>query len=98
MGKRCPVCRRAKHRVILCSSCYGKELAETRDMEANIKAHEELLGMSTPWPLQEILKRLIEATEHLLDHHSCDCIGHEGKRYATYKAKALMERLRSKKE
>ncbi len=39
------------------------------------------------WPIREVLSRLADATEHLLDHHNCDCLGHEGKRYAARAAR-----------
>ncbi len=41
-----------------------------------------VLRLSDPFPLQQILERLCDAVDHLLDDHSCDTHGHEGIRYA----------------
>lgn len=34
-------------------------------------------GQDTPWPATDVLGRLIEAVDHLLDVHNCDCHGYE---------------------
>jgi hypothetical protein len=46
--------------------------------------------MYTPWPLHDVLAKLIEATEHLLDHHDCDTHGHEEFRTAANRGKELL--------
>lgn len=47
-------------------------------------------GMDTPWPLHDVLAKLIAATEHLLDHHACDTHGHEEFRTAANRGKELL--------
>lgn len=54
--------------------------------------HEPCEGMDTPWPLQDVLAKLIEATEHLLEHHNCDAHGHEEFRTAANAGKELHAR------
>jgi hypothetical protein len=43
----------------------------------------------TAWPLHEVLRRLIEASEHLLDDRNCDSRGHEGYRHAINAARQI---------
>lgn len=42
----------------------------------------DVFGMDTPWPLPDVLGKLIHATEHLLGAHGCDAHGHEEYRAA----------------
>jgi hypothetical protein len=48
------------------------------------------MWLDTPWPLPDVLAKLIEATEHLLDGHSCDAHGHELFRRATEVGKTML--------
>lgn len=50
-------------------------------------------GMDTPWPLHDVLARLIEATEHLLHYHSCDMHGHEEWGAAVASGKTLLQAI-----
>lgn len=52
-------------------------------------------GMDTPWPLHDVLAKLIEATDHLLDVHDCDTHGHEEFRTAAIAGKELLARHQS---
>lgn len=54
----------------------------------------ENLGMDTPWPLSDVLAKLIEATEHLLDTHGCDTHGHEAFRTAAVRGKGYLDEMR----
>lgn len=56
------------------------------------------LGMDQPWPLPDVLAKLIEATEHLLKQHDCDAHGHEEYRAAADYGHALMLVLRAAPE
>ena len=64
-----------------CSGCgvyeltwHQTKLAErTRELE-EAKA---TLGNDTPWPLGDVLARLIQGCEHLLIDHACDQHGYE---------------------
>jgi len=40
-------------------------------------APRDFMRLSTPWPLPDVLEKLLEATEHLLKDHDCDAHGHE---------------------
>lgn len=68
-------------------------VATTTDV-ASSEAIRKALGMSTPWPIDSILTVLIDAVEHLLSIHDCDCHGHEKRRYALDAAKRMRVDLR----
>jgi hypothetical protein len=65
-----------------CDSTVDKLLAVQRT---------RLLALDTPWPLPDVLAKLIEATEHLLGHHGCDAHGHEEYRAAAESGKAVLK-------
>ena len=59
---------------VLCDRCESEtmpELERERFMQ-RIAAMDE-----TQWPLRDVLANLVEAVNHLLNHHSCDTHGHE---------------------
>lgn len=47
--------------------------------------------MYTPWPLHDVLAKLVEATDHLLGHHQCDTHGHEEYRAATIAGREILK-------
>lgn len=54
------------------------------DLAAEREAHEKtkikldrLMGMANAFPLEDVLKILIVATNHLMDDHNCDHQEHE---------------------
>lgn len=53
-------------------------------------AWREAFAMGQPWPLRDVLSKLIEATEHLLNDHDCDTDGHEQFRGCANRAKELL--------
>jgi len=53
------------------------------------------MGMSEPWPVVEVLRKLSDAAEHLLHDHDCDHQGHEGISDAKTRARQLAARLES---
>ena len=53
----------------------------------------EWYGMDTPWPLHDVLAKLIEATGVLLDRYSYDDHGHEGVRYAQLAGKEILANI-----
>lgn len=53
------------------------------------------LAMDIPWPLPDILAKLIEAAEHLLRDHDCDYHGHESYRVAIEYGKISLTNLRA---
>lgn len=44
---------------------------------ARESALREAMGFSTPWPLLDVLAKLADAADHLLDGHNCDAHGWE---------------------
>lgn len=68
-------------------------IAERNWLRKRLAAHETgalPTGMDTPWPLRDVLAKLIAATEHLLDDHACDTHGHEEFRTAANRGKELL--------
>lgn len=47
------------------------------ELEKAQAACAEVKGITSAWPLVDVLISLREAASHLLAHHSCDCHGHE---------------------
>lgn len=47
------------------------------EKEKEVTRLREAFGFDTPWPVREVLKRLVEGSEHLLHGHDCDCHGYE---------------------
>jgi hypothetical protein len=54
---------------------------------------ESLTRMGTPWPLRDVLVKLVSATDHLLGDHGCDGHGYEEVSRARDVAKLIMEVL-----
>lgn len=61
----------------VCSKCSPPETEEDESESLSLNT-----GMGESWPLRDVLTRLVEAAEHLLDVHNCDGHGHEGIRDA----------------
>ena len=70
-----------------------------RDLEAlNKPADSDLLeaiDRSEPWPLTDVLSRLADAADHLLNDHGCDEHGYEEVGYARDAARRMVARLSS---
>lgn len=47
-------------------------------------------GTDTPWPLRDVLQQLVDAADHLHEHHDCDCHGYEVTRAAVDAARAVL--------
>ncbi len=67
-------------------------------MEETLKALPlyEIMGLDTPWPLLEVLSRLIEASDILLKERQYDGHGHEVLSAATDKAREIVSLLTPK--
>lgn len=63
------------------------------DIPSNLR-----LGMGSPWPLPDVLAKLIEATEHLLHGHDCDADGWEEYQTAVKRGKEYLVTLRAQVE
>lgn len=53
----------------------------------------ESLAFDSPFPLTDVLRKLIDSTDHLLHVHDCDHIGHEGRAIARDEARIALSRL-----
>jgi hypothetical protein len=58
-------------------------------MSTSAEASREALRMDDPWPIPDILKKLADATEHLLTEHDCDGHGYEAYEAAVRAARAF---------
>lgn len=45
------------------------------------------------WPLKDVLRKLVEWSEHLLNNHNCDCHGYEELQAAISAGKKYLEQL-----
>jgi hypothetical protein len=54
---------------------------------------EDGLGMSTTWPLLDVLRKLVEAGDHLMSVHSCDAHGHEELAVCVQKGREYIARI-----
>lgn len=52
-------------------------LPAVMSLRERVERLEGALGMSTPYPITEVLRILFDAVEHLLADHCCDHHGHE---------------------
>jgi len=69
---------------------YRKDRYEDEPMPAVMEGSETY---ASPWPLTEILKRLVDLGEHALTTMDCDRHGHELDRSAVEAAKEMLGRL-----
>jgi len=56
-------------------SGYADALRVERQRMQKVLA--ELFGMSTAWPVTDVLDKLADATQHLMNDHNCDHHGWE---------------------
>lgn len=70
------------------------DLAEVCDELEQRRREPLILGGDTPWPLDDVLERLADAAEHLLDAHSCDAHGYEKVQHAAKAAREYVAGLR----
>lgn len=75
-------------------------------MERTSKSYEDILrervrrlegvfGLYRPWPLNDVLNKLIEAAEHLTKDHSCDAHGYEEIIHALGEAKYYLSEIKT---
>ncbi len=71
---------------------------ELRSARAERDALQERVGKmlrsDTPWPLESVLTKLIDAADHLMHGHACDRHGHETVVYAVDSARKILAELR----
>jgi hypothetical protein len=58
-----------------------------------VTLEERVLRMAEPWPLTDILTRLVDGVEHLLSEHACDVHGHELLRRAQKEARKVVQAI-----
>lgn len=56
-------------------------------------ARAEVLRMNAAWPLPEVVRKLVQAADHLLGHHSCDLHGYEEVQRAAAEARDWLTKL-----
>lgn len=71
------------------------EADATEAYRAQIERLRAALSMDAPWPLPDVLEKLVEAVEHLLSAHSCDTHGYESYVVAIACGKAVLGNLRA---
>jgi hypothetical protein len=54
----------------------------------------DVLGTDLPWPMVDVLARLVASARHLLGDHACDAHGYEGLDAAIVAAVNLLDRAR----
>lgn len=72
------------------SRCRAALVARITTLEARL---EKVLAVGSPWPLRDVLAKLVSATEHLLQDHACDVHGHEEMKRAADEARCTLQRL-----
>lgn len=55
-----------------------RQRARADAAEALVVRLSRLLALATPWPVQDVLAKLADAADHLLNYHDCDRHGYEG--------------------
>jgi hypothetical protein len=74
-----------------------KRIAEVEILKNSHKGQiDALLGNNRPWPLVDVLTFLVQATEHLLNRHDCDCHGWENHHFAAERGREYIEALRKR--
>lgn len=76
----------AQHFSELFTEGRGQVLANLLD-DAYLRGRREERGNDSPWPPVDVVRKLVEATEHLLQDHSCDTHGYEEMNCAVEEAK-----------
>lgn len=73
------------------------ERAEARvvELEAEVSMLSRMTGADSSWPIHDVLWRLADAADHLLHHHNCDALGHEGIARARDAARDFVAGLRA---
>jgi hypothetical protein len=66
-----------------------KENEQLKAASSPIECYQSVFGLNTAWPITEVLKKLIEAAEILLNNKNYDGHGWEEIYHATIKAKEL---------
>jgi hypothetical protein len=72
--------------------------SSSSSVETSVGAQERLrdvLGFNSPWPATSVLRRLVDAADHLLKVHDCDDHGWEGVCAARDAARKIADELES---
>lgn len=79
---------------VILEAVRGEVLRRQQAEAALARAKEELPRFWMSWEphsLPDVMRLFVEATEHLLDHHNCDCDGYESWNIAVSAAKQWLE-------
>ena len=81
-GQGGETCLSIAHRAVLAYKAMRDQRDEAR----------AALGMDRPWPFRDVVRKLADAADHLLNHHSCDTHGWEEIATARDEARAFLSR------
>jgi hypothetical protein len=71
----------------------NKEQNPEAERRSGAPRPSDALGFNTPWPVTSVLRRLADATDHLLKDHDCDQHGWEGVTVARDRARAIADAI-----
>jgi len=71
----------------------GEALHDAADVMRGLYVRALLASADSPWPLPDVLKKLADAADHLLNDHACDAHGHEGLMQARDAARSILEKI-----
>ncbi len=69
--------RAVAKRVVKCLETVPRSAPTRDDIESLAAVLAAAPDDGVPWPLMDSIRRVCEATTHLLRDHNCDCHGHE---------------------
>jgi Holliday junction resolvasome RuvABC DNA-binding subunit len=64
-------------------------------MQANLQAFADMLGYNNAWPAQDVLEKLLWATDYLLHKKDCDVHGWEEIEVCWQRGKEILAKMRS---
>lgn len=70
-------------------------MADAKRLKERVAELEDVFGQAEPWPLVDVLARLLDLGEHAQTAHSCDRHGYEEDLEAMKSGYQLLKRLRS---
>lgn len=73
---------------------HAKDRADVLErLATELKALRVTLGYDSPWPVADVLRKFVEAHEHMRGHHGCDCVDYEDVTAAVDAARRMLEAL-----
>lgn len=78
---------------IFIESPQNKLMGDVRTLEDHKKSMMEALGVNNPWPITDVLTKLIESTEYLLNVNNYDKHGWEEVSHCTKVGREILTKL-----